>query len=164
MSTNDICGLSAHELTPLLQDGSLSAEAVMDAVLARCAETQPLLNAFALIDDDGARKSARNADAARARGAKLGPLHGIPFSVKDLIHTKNLETNFGSQLMAGKISDHDAIAVARLKDAGAILVGKTTTPEFAHKAITHSPRYGHTRNHGIRIFHVVVQVAEQPLP
>jgi aspartyl-tRNA(Asn)/glutamyl-tRNA(Gln) amidotransferase subunit A len=78
---------------------------------------------------------ARDADAERAGGNELGPVHGIPFSVKDLIHTKGLETAFGSYLMAGNISDHDAAAVARLKAAGAILIGKTTTPEFAHKAV-----------------------------
>ncbi len=146
MDTNDICCLSAHELSTLLRDGSLTAETVMDAVLTRCAETQRSLNAFALIDEDGARQAARDADRARTSGSKIGPLHGIPFSVKDLVHAKGLETAFGSRLMAGTISDHDAVAVARLKDAGAILIGKTTTPEFAHKAITDSPRYGPTRN------------------
>jgi len=146
MQTSDICRLSAHELVPLLRDGALSAEAVMDAVLARSAETQSSLNAFALIDAVGAQQAARDADAARARGDKLGLLHGIPFSVKDLVHTNGLETAFGSHLMAGHISDHDAHAVTRLKAAGAILIGKTTTPEFAHKAITDSPRYGPTRN------------------
>ena len=146
MDTNDICRLSGLELTSLFRDGSLAAETVMDAVLTRCAETQSSLNAFALIDEDGARQAAHDADSARASGSIIGPLHGIPFSVKDLIHAKGLETAFGSQLMAGNISDHDAVAVARLKDAGAILVGKTTTPEFAHKAITDSPRYGPTRN------------------
>lgn len=146
MDTRDICNHSAHELASLLRDGSLTAETVMDAVLLRCAATQASLNAFALLDEDGARQSARDADRARASGSKLGPLHGVPFSVKDLIHTDGLETAFGSHLMAGNVSDHDAVAVARLRDAGAILVGKTTTPEFAHKAITDSPRYGPTRN------------------
>jgi aspartyl-tRNA(Asn)/glutamyl-tRNA(Gln) amidotransferase subunit A len=146
MDSGDICRLSAHELASVLRDGSLTAETVMDAVLLRCAETQASLNAFALIDEAGARQSAREADTARANGVKLGPLHGVPFSVKDLIHTKGLETAFGSHLMAGNISDHDAVAVARLKATGAILIGKTTTPEFAHKAITDSPRYGPTRN------------------
>jgi aspartyl-tRNA(Asn)/glutamyl-tRNA(Gln) amidotransferase subunit A len=146
MDYNDICSLSAHQLAPLLRDGALGAEVVMDAVLTRCEQVQPSLNAFALINDDGARQAARDADTVRARGDKLGPLHGVPFSVKDLVHAKDLETAFGSHLMAGCISDHDATAVARLKAAGAILIGKTTTPEFAHKAITDSPRYGPTRN------------------
>ena len=146
MDSNAICRLSAHELSLLLHDGSLSAERVMDAVLTRCLETQASLNAFALIGEDEARQAAREADAARARGHELGPLHGIPFSAKDLIHAKGLETAFGSHLMAGSISDHDAVTIARLKAAGAILIGKTTTPEFAHRAITDSPRYGSTRN------------------
>lgn len=146
MDTEDICRLSAHDLAALLRDGSLRAEAVVDAVLAKCDHVQPALNAFALVDGDGARQAARDADVARARGDTLAPLHGVPFSVKDLVHTKGLETAFGSHLMAGQVSDHDVEAVARLKAAGAILIGKTTTPEFAHKAVTDSPRYGATRN------------------
>ena len=146
MDSKSICRLSAHELASLLRQGSLTAEIVIDSVLSRCAETQSSLNAYALIDEAGARRSARDADAAWARGDRVGPLHGVPFSVKDLIHTQGLETAFGSHLMAGNISDHDAVAVTRLKGAGAILLGKTTTPEFAHKAITDSPRYGPTHN------------------
>ena len=146
MDCDNICRLSAHELASLVRDGSLSAVDVMDAVLMRCEETQPSLNAFALVDKEGALQAAHIADQDRARGGSLGALHGVPFSVKDLVHTKGLETAFGSHLMAGKISDHDVVAVERLKRAGAILIGKTTTPEFAHKAITDSPRYGPTRN------------------
>ncbi|MGI9480705.1 MAG: amidase [Hyphomicrobiaceae bacterium] len=146
MEETEICRLPASTLAALLHDGSLRAEAVIDAVLARCEALQSAFNAFALIDADGARQAARAADAARTRGDTLAPLHGVPFSVKDLVHTKGLETAFGSHLMAGNISDHDVAAVARLKAAGAILIGKTTTPEFAHKALTDSPRYGATRN------------------
>ena len=146
MDADDLCSLSATELAPLLGDGTLSAEAVLEAVLAQIGRLEPSLNAFALLDRDGARQAARDADAARARGDALGPLHGVPFSVKDLVQTEGLETAFGSHLMAGNIPKHDAAAVARLKQAGAILIGKTTTPEFAHKAITDSPRYGPTRN------------------
>lgn len=146
MAADDPCLLSATELAPLLRDGSLSAESVVGAVLARIERLQPELNAYALIDGDGARQRARDADVARARGEPLGALHGVPFSVKDLVQTKGIETAYGSHLMAGNIPDVDAIAVARLKAEGAILLGKTTTPEFAHTAITDSPRHGATRN------------------
>jgi aspartyl-tRNA(Asn)/glutamyl-tRNA(Gln) amidotransferase subunit A len=138
--------LSASELAPLLRAGEVTAEALLDATLAQIARLQPTLNAFTLVDEDGARLAAREADQARTRGETLPPLHGIPFTVKDLVPTKGLETAYGSHLMAGNIPDRDAAAVARLKAAGAILLGKTTTPEFAHKAITDSPRYGPTRN------------------
>jgi len=146
MTPDDICRLSATELAPQLSEGALSARAVMDAVLARIDRLQPSLNAYALVDGDGARRAADEADAARKHGAACGPLHGVPFSVKDLVQTEGLETAYGSHLMAGNIPARDAAVVARLKAAGAILIGKTTTPEFAHTALTESPRYGATRN------------------
>ena len=146
MTTDNLCLLSATDLAPRLRDGAVSAETVMDAVLARIDRLDPSLNAFALVDRDGARQVARAADAARANGDGLGPLHGIPFSVKDLVQTKGVETAYGSHLMAGNIPGQDAVVVTRLKAAGAIMIGKTTTPEFAHAAIADSPRYGPTRN------------------
>jgi len=118
----------------------------MEAVLARIDRLDPLLNAFALVDREGALKRAAKADSAHAAGAELGPLHGVPFSVKDLVQTEGMETAFGSHLMAGNIPTRDAAVVARMKAAGAILIGKTTTPEFAHAAITESLRHGATRN------------------
>jgi len=146
MNIDEICTLSAVDLVRLIRDGSLQAEAVIDAVLARVEKYDVRYRAFALVDKEGARQAARNADIARANGEALGPLHGVPFSVKDVILTEGLETTFGSRLMVGNIPNHDASAVARLKAAGGILIGKTTTPEFAHKAITDSPKYGVTRN------------------
>ena len=146
MNIDEICTLSAVDLLRLIRDGSLQAEAVIDAVLARVEKYDVRYRAFALVDKEGARQAARNADIARANGEALGPLHGVPFSVKDVILTEGLETTFGSRLMVGNIPNHDASAVARLKAAGGILIGKTTTPEFAHKAITDSPKYGVTRN------------------
>ncbi len=137
---------SAAELAPSLRDGTLRSQDLIESVLARIARLEPTLNAYALVDEEGARRAAEKADAMRAQGTELGPLHGIPFSAKDLILTKSVETAFGSHLMAGNIPEHDAAAVTRLKRAGAILIGKTTTPEFAHKAVTDSPRYGATRN------------------
>ena len=105
MKETETCRLPASTLAALLHDGSLRAEAVIDAVLARCEALQPAFNAFALIDADGARQAARAADAARTRGDTLAPLLGVPFSVKDLVHTKALETAFGSHLMAGRTPD-----------------------------------------------------------
>ena len=146
MTTENISLLSATEMVPLLREGVISAETIMEATFAQIDQINPGLNAFALIDTDGARQAARTADIMRIRGDVLGPLHGVPFSVKDLIQTEGLETAFGSHLMAGNIASRDAVVVARMKAAGAILIGKTTTPEFAHKAITDSPRYGSTHN------------------
>ncbi|MGZ0189143.1 MAG: amidase, partial [Alphaproteobacteria bacterium] len=97
-------------------------------------------------DVDGALAAADVADQQMGSGAETGPLHGIPFSVKDLIDTEGMETAFGSYLMQGNVPARDAECVRRLKAAGAILIGKTTTPEFAGSVLTESIRYGVTRN------------------
>jgi len=146
MDGDALCRMPATEIARLTRTGAVSAVEVVDAVIARIERLEPAVNAYALVDADGARAAARAADAARARGEALGPLHGVPFSVKDMIATAGMETAYGSHLMAGNIPDRDAVAVARVKAAGGILLGKTTTPEFAHKALTDSPRHGHTRN------------------
>lgn len=146
MKGGDICALSASELIAHLRDGDFSAQTVVDATLTQIDRYDPDYNAFTLVDREGARAAARAADRKRENNEPIGPLHGVPFSVKDVIQTQGLETAFGSHLLAGNIPERDATAVSRLKDAGAILLGKTTTPEFAHKAITDSPRHGVTRN------------------
>ncbi|MFT6581785.1 MAG: aspartyl-tRNA(Asn)/glutamyl-tRNA(Gln) amidotransferase subunit A [Alphaproteobacteria bacterium] len=146
MTNDELCNLSATALAPLIRDGAVRAVELVDAVLARIDRLDPVLNAFALVDGDGARRAAVAADEARDKGEALGSLHGVPFSVKDLILTKGMETAFGSHLMAGNIPTRSAAAVERMERAGAILLGKTTTPEFAHSALTDSPRYGPTRN------------------
>jgi aspartyl-tRNA(Asn)/glutamyl-tRNA(Gln) amidotransferase subunit A len=146
MTNDELCDLPATAMAPLIADGSLRAVEVLDAILARIDRLDPLLNAFALVDRDGARRAAIAADDARDKGDALGPLHGVPFSVKDLILTKGVETAFGSHLMAGNVPTRSAAVVERMQAAGAIMLGKTTTPEFAHAALTDSPRYGPTRN------------------
>ncbi|MGK0173480.1 MAG: aspartyl-tRNA(Asn)/glutamyl-tRNA(Gln) amidotransferase subunit A, partial [Gammaproteobacteria bacterium] len=146
MTNDELCDLSATAMAPLIRDGALRAVDILDAVLARIDRLEPLLNAFALVDRDGARRAAVAADDARDKGGALGPLHGVPFSVKDLILTKGVETAFGSHLMAGNIPTRSAAVVERMQAAGAIMLGKTTTPEFAHSALTDSLRYGPTRN------------------
>ncbi len=138
--------MSAVALAADIRAGRVSAREVVEAVLGRIERVDGGLKAYALVDREGAMARAERADARQAAGAALGPLHGVPFSVKDLIDTKGLETAHGSHLMAGNVPARDAVTVARLKAAGAVLIGKTTTPEFAHKALTTSPRYGITRN------------------
>ncbi len=138
--------LSAGEITHAIADGRLTAAETVDAALARIRALDGDLKAFALVDEAGARARAAELDQARKAGGKPGPLHGVPFSVKDLVNSQGLETAFGSHTMKGNIPDRDIAAIARLKAAGAVLIGKSTTPEFGHKALTNSPRYGFTRN------------------
>jgi aspartyl-tRNA(Asn)/glutamyl-tRNA(Gln) amidotransferase subunit A len=137
---------SALDLRERISTRQVSSAEVTADVLRRIEETQPTLNAFITVDHDNAMRAAQQADAAVARGEDLGALHGVPVSVKDIINTAGLRTTWGSRLMADNVPDADAVAVERLKRAGAIIVGKTTTSEFAHKLLTDAPLFGVTRN------------------
>jgi aspartyl-tRNA(Asn)/glutamyl-tRNA(Gln) amidotransferase subunit A len=143
---DDVAHLPATEMAARMRAGRLTSEQIVARVLERIAQTQPSLNAYATVCADEALAEARRADAARARGEPLGLLHGVPFSVKDILNTKGVRTGWGSRLMAQNVPDADAVAVTRLKAAGAILIGKTTTSEFAWKLLTDSPLNGVTRN------------------
>lgn len=124
----------------------ISPVEVVDAVLHRIEALQPTVNAFITVTADEAREAARRAEAAVMAGGLLGSLHGVPFSVKDLLFTKGVRTTMGSFIFADQVPAEDAVSVWRLRDAGAILIGKTTTPEFGHKPLTDSPLFGVTRN------------------
>ena len=115
-------------------------------MLARIESVNPRLGAFCAVAADEAREAAAAAEVAVMTGEALGPLHGVPLSVKDLVFTRRLVTAGGSRLFADHVPEEDAVCVERLRDAGAILIGKTTTPEFGHKAVTESPLCGITRN------------------
>jgi len=140
--------VEADELTlaRLIRDKQVSPVAVVEAVLARIEALQPTVNAFITVTAEEARAAARRAEAAVMAGERLGPLHGVPFSVKDLLPTRGVRTTMGSLIFADQVPAEDAVPVRRLREAGAILVGKTTTPEFGHKPLTDSPLFGATRN------------------
>ena len=138
--------VDALTLARLIRSKEVSPVAVVDAVLARIEALQPTVNAFITVTADEARDTARRAEAAVMRGDRLGPLHGVPFSVKDLVFTKGVRTTMGSLIFADQVPTEDAVPVRRLREAGAVLVGKTTTPEFGHKPFTDSPLFGVTRN------------------
>ena len=146
MADDDIAFLSAVELTQRIRRRELSAAAVTQNVLDRIDASQSTLNAFITVCRDEALQAAQRADDAVARGDNVGALHGVPVSVKDIINTAGVRTTWGSLTMADNVPNADAVAVERLKQAGAIIVGKTTTPEFAHKLLTDAPLFGVTRN------------------
>ena len=146
MAAGDLVWLSALELAGLIRKRAVSPVEVVDAVLSRIARLNPGLNAFCTVTAEEAREAALAAEVAVMTGEALGPLHGVPVSVKDLVFTRRVLTTGGSRLFADHVPEEDAVAVERLKGAGAILVGKTTTPEFGHKAVTDSPLLGVTRN------------------
>ena len=143
---DDLAFTSAAELAALIAQRVVSPVEIVDIVLDRIEKTQPTLNAFMMVCADDARAAAKAAEAAVMRGDTLGPLHGVPFAVKDLVNTAGLRTTFGSWALADNVPRADSPSVARLKAAGAVLVGKTTTPEFGHKCFTEAPLFGRTAN------------------
>jgi len=142
----DISELTATEIAALVRGGKTTARAVAEATLNRIETTEPRANTFIHVDAAGALAAAEALDAQRAAGEDPGPLAGVPVSVKDLVHVAGMPTSFGSRAFAGAPAPEDAVPVARLRAAGAILIGKTTTPEFGHKPITKSPLFGETLN------------------
>jgi aspartyl-tRNA(Asn)/glutamyl-tRNA(Gln) amidotransferase subunit A len=144
--SNDFAWLGAAEIAALIKDRKVSALEVMQATLARAEKVQAALNCFITICAGEALRDAREADDALARGDTVGPLHGVPLHVKDLVNTKGVRTTFASHIYADNIPTADAVSVARLKAAGAILMGKTTTPEFGHMPFTEAPLFGRTCN------------------
>ncbi len=146
MTHDELFWRPAVELAALIRSKAVSPVEVTEAVLARIEALNPRLNAFGLIAHEAARRAAREAEIAVVKREPLGPLHGVPVSVKDVIFTRGLRTTGGSPLFAEAVPEEDAVAVARLRAAGAVIVGKTTTSEFGHKAVTESPLFGVTRN------------------
>src|SRR5579884_2420777 len=107
---------------------------------------QPRLNAFITITEDLALEQARRADEERARGIDRGPLHGIPYALKDVFATRGIRTTCGSKLFADFVPDHDSAVYERLRDAGAVLMGKTGLHELAYGITNNNPHFGPVRN------------------
>lgn len=145
-TTTDICKLSGAEQARLIRAKQLSPVDVVDAVYTRINELNSTLNAFCTLVEEQARVDARTAEAAVMRGDKLGALHGVPVSIKDLVCTKGIRTVSGSKAYEDFVPDEDDIVVERLRDAGAIVLGKTNVPEFGYMGTTHNDVFGVTRN------------------
>jgi aspartyl-tRNA(Asn)/glutamyl-tRNA(Gln) amidotransferase subunit A len=143
--TDTITRLDATRLAELIANRELSPVEVMQAHLDRIAEVNPRLNAIVTLADN-ALDAARRAEAAVKPGAKLGPLHGVPFTVKDSLDTEGVLTQRASPIFKGRVPDADATAVARLKAAGGILLAKTNAPEFAYSIETDNLLTGRTNN------------------
>jgi len=146
MTDRDLLFMPATAAARLISKRALSPVEYVDAVLEAIETKQPMLNAYATVTADAARAQARVAEQAVMAGEELGPLHGIPINIKDLFATMGVRTAYGSAIHADNIPSQDDILVTRLKDAGAIMVGKSTTPEFGHKGHTDGPSFGITRN------------------
>jgi aspartyl-tRNA(Asn)/glutamyl-tRNA(Gln) amidotransferase subunit A len=146
MNATDLCYTPATQLLTLIRDKALSPVELCRAVLDRIERLNPKFSAFCAITADMALEAAGRAEQAAARGETLGPLHGIPFTIKDLVFTRGVRTMAGSFIFEHRLTEVDAPYVRRLKEAGGIMIGKTTTPEFGWKALGDSPLTGITRN------------------
>lgn len=140
-----------HDLTIVeagerLRSGEMTAVELLDAVLDRAHKTEAQLHAYLTIDRAGATAAAERADADLAAGNDLGPLHGMPFALKDNMCTRGVETTASSQILAGYLPPYDATVVEKLRDAGAVLVGKTNLDEFAMGSSTENSAYGPSFN------------------
>jgi amidase len=137
--------LTAGEICEAITQGQLSALEVTRALLERIQQVNPTLNAVCTLDPS-AEDQAREVDARRASGDAPRLLEGVPFLAKDNLETAGLLTTYGSKLLADNVPGSDALCVARMRAAGAVLLGKTNTPEFAADINTDNPVFGQTRN------------------
>ena len=128
---NDLCGLGVVDAARLIRGGELSAVELMEALLARCDALDDALKVWVTLDGDAALASARQRDAELAAEGVRGALHGVPVGIKDIYFTRGVLTTSGSKIFADFVPDYDATTVALLRQAGAIIMGKTVTTEFA---------------------------------
>ena len=146
MTSSDLAFTPATELAALIRARKLSPVELTRVVLDRIERLNPIVNAFCTITPDVALAAAREAEQAVMRGELRGPLHGVPFSIKDLHYTKGIRTMSGSFVFEHRVPDVDPPVVRRLKEAGGVLLGKTSTPEFGWKGLGDCPVTGITRN------------------
>jgi amidase len=146
MSNTDLCFLPATDLARHIRAKELSCSDVMEAHIAQIERVNPKVNAIVTFLPEQARRQARAADEALAKGATLGPLYGLPIAHKDLVLTKGIRTTLGSPIFKDFVPDQDEIIVERLRQAGAITIGKTNTPEFGAGSQTFNEVFGETFN------------------
>ena len=138
--------MNASELAQAIRGRERSAPEVVDAHLRRIETVNPRVNAVVQVDGERALAQAREADAALARGEATGPLHGVPFTVKDNLEAAGIEMTIGAPERRGVVAERDAVVVARMRAAGAILLGKTNCPAYGGGIETDNEVYGRTNN------------------
>src|SRR6058998_404425 len=147
MPAMDLCFTPASRLAALIRQRKVSPLEVTQAVLAQIERVDSKVNAYCTVAAKTALADARKATSAvTRRSARLGPLHGVPVSIKDLTPTRGIRTTWGSKIYEQHVPTEDGLIVERLRAAGAIVVGKTNTPEFGSGANTYNAVFGATRN------------------
>lgn len=142
----EICGMEAYEISSLVRSGDLSPVEVVEAVLDRMESLEPELHAFCTPTPEIAREQARRVEQEISDGKDPGTLAGVPVGIKDLVATKGIRTTMGSRAYADWVPEEDDVSVERLKDAGAIILGKTNATEFGYSAAGHNPLFETTTN------------------
>ena len=146
MDATGICDLTIADLSKRIAGGELSPVEVTEAHLARIDALNPAVNAFTTVAHERARAEAKTAEAEIAAGNIRGPLHGVPIGVKDIIDTAGVRTTQGSSFFRNNVPAEDAECVRRLREAGAVMIGKCNTAEFAAESATKNPHHGACRN------------------
>lgn len=146
VTADELCLLPATRLAAMLRAREVSARELLEAHLVRVDRLNPTVNALVTLDVEGARAAAADADDALARGEEVGPLHGLPVGHKDTHLTAGMRTTYGSPVHRHLVPTEDELVVARLREAGAVRLGKTNVPEFAAGSHTTNPVFGPTRN------------------
>jgi amidase len=146
VSPHDLVFLDATEQAALIASKQISSVELMQAHLQQIERVNPKVNAICTLVAEQALRDAQAADRQQSQGERLGPLHGLPVGIKDLADTQGIRTTYGSPIYANHVPDTDALIVTRYKQAGAIVIGKTNTPEFGAGSQTFNPVFGATRN------------------
>jgi len=146
VNKEDICFMSACDMVEKIKTQELTSVEITEAIIERIEKINPIINAYCTPTFELARDMAKAADDKVKKGEKLGILHGIPTSIKDLMETKGIRTTFGSKIYENYIPEEDDLTVKKLKEAGIVLLGKTNTPEDGHKSVTNNLVFGETKN------------------
>jgi amidase len=143
---NSLVFATTQEVATSIRQRRVSATEVLEAYLAQIAQYNPTINAIVTLDEERARTRAKQADTALTRGEEWGPLHGVPITIKDALETAGLRTTGGFPLLADYVPSNDAPVVARLRAAGAIILGKTNLPVLSADYRADNPIFGRTNN------------------
>ncbi|MHA1671679.1 MAG: amidase [Promethearchaeota archaeon] len=146
MNKEEICFMSAVDMTKAIKNGEETSSEILEVFIERIKKFNPIINAYCTPAFEMAREMAKKADDSIKNGQNVGPLTGIPTSIKDLMLTKGIRTTYGSLLHENFIPEEDEVVVKRLKKAGCVILGKTNTPAFGHIALTNNKIFGETKN------------------
>ena len=146
MNKEEICFMSACDMAEKIKSQELSAVEITETIIERIEKINPIINAYCIPTFDLARDSAKKADLAVKNGETIPLLNGIPTSIKDLMDIKGVRTTLGCKIYENNIAENDEIVVKRLKEAGAVILGKTNTPAFGHMPVTDNKIFGTTLN------------------